>query len=284
LLEFKEDLAKYLATYGNPPVHSLEEIVRGGLFHAALEPAFNRYLASKGRESHDYRIALAKRTAIQQTILMLMEEEKLDALVYPTLRRKPARINEPQGGNGCQLSASTGFPAITVPAGFTADGLPVGIELLGRAFDDAKLVSYAYAYEQATHHRRAPLRTAALGGRSNLPLLTWKSSVRAPGTASAISAEFTLDPATNELRYDITAAGFAEGDILAATVHRAAKDANGPAIAVIANHEFKRIDGTETLSDPDREKLMSGGLYIRIAARSRSTDNLRLSMKPTSPN
>lgn len=75
-----------------------------------------------------------------------MEEEKLDAFVYPTLRRKPAQINDPQGGYGCQLSASTGCPVITVPAGFTADGLPVGLELLGRAFDDAKLVSYAYAY------------------------------------------------------------------------------------------------------------------------------------------
>lgn len=283
-LEFKEDLAKYLATYGNPPVHSLEEIVYSGLIHAALVPTFNRHLASKGRESHDYKIALAKRTAIQQTIVKLMEEEKLDALVYPALRRKPARINDPQGGDGCQLSASTGFPAITVPAGFTADGLPVGLELLGRAFDDAKLVSYAYAYEQATHHRRAPARTPALGGRSNVPLLTWQSSVQAPGGVTAISAKFTLDPATNELTYDITATGFAEGDMLAATAHRTAKENNGPVIAVIANHAFKKIAGTETLSDPDREKLMSGGLYLRITTRSRSTDNLRLSLKPTAQN
>src|ERR1700686_2221336 len=110
-----------------------------------------------------------------------MEDDKLDALLYPTLRRKPALINEPQGGSTCQLSASTGFPAITVPAGFTADGLPVGVELLGGAFDDAKLVSYAYAYEQATHRRRAPARTPALGGRLTVPLLTWQSSARATG-------------------------------------------------------------------------------------------------------
>ena len=131
--EFKEDLANYLAKSGNPPVHSLEEIVHGGLFHAALEAGLQTRLASKGRNSREYQIALAKRAAIQQIILKLMEDLKLDALVYPTLTRKPARIGDPQGGSNCQLSASTGFPAISMPAGFTADGLPVGVELLGRS-------------------------------------------------------------------------------------------------------------------------------------------------------
>ncbi len=160
--EFKEDLANYLAKNGNPPVHSLEEMVRGGLVHSSLEAVLNTRLASKGRDSREYKIALAKRAAIQQTIFKLMEDQKLDALVYPTMRRKPARIGEPQGGSNCHLSASTGFPAISMPAGFTGDGLPVGVELLGRAFDDAKLVSYAYAYEQATRRRRAPARTPSI--------------------------------------------------------------------------------------------------------------------------
>src|SRR5258708_32823158 len=165
---------------------------------------------------------MAKRTAIQQSILKLMEDQKLDALVYPAMRRKPARIGEPQGGSTCQLSASTGFPAISMPAGFTGDGLPVGIELLGRALDDAKLVSYAYAYEQATHRRRAPARTPALGGRFNIPLVTWQSSAQATETNSTVSAKFTFDPATNELTYDVPAAGVPRVDILAATIHRAA--------------------------------------------------------------
>lgn len=200
---------------------------------------------------------MAKRTALQLSILKLMEDEKLDALASPAMRRKPAPLGEPQGGSGCQLSASTSFPAITVPAGFTADGLPVGLELLGRGLDDAKLVSYAYAYEQGTRHRRAPLRTPALGGRTSLPFLTWKSSARAAGTNSAIVAAFTLDPATNELAWEITATEFAEGEILAATLHRAAKDGNGPVIAVVANRAFEKLAGREILSDPDRERLMA---------------------------
>ena len=282
--EFKEDLANYLAKNGNPPVHSLEEIVRGGLVHSSLESVMNLRLAAKGRDSHEYRIALAKRTAIQQIILKLMEDQKLDALVYPTMRRKPARIDEPQGGSTCQLSASTGFPAISMPAGFTGDGLPVGVELLGRAFDDAKLVSYAYAYEQVTHRRRAPARTPALGGRLNIPLMTWQSSAQAPGANSTVSAKFTFDPATNVLAYNVIAAGFPEGDILATTIHRATKGESGPAISVLSNHAFQSISGTETLSDPDRERMLAGGLYLRIAARSKSTDNLRITLKPPPPN
>jgi amidase len=278
--EFKEDLANYLAKNGNPPVHSLEEMVHGGLVHSSLEALLNIRLASKGRDSHEYKIALAKREALQQTILKLMEDQKLDALVYPTMRRKPARIGEPQGGSTCQLSASTGFPAISMPAGFTGDGLPVGVELLGRALDDAKLVSYAYAYEQATHRRRTPARTPALGGRLDVPLITWQSSAQATGANSAVSAKFTFDPATNELTYSVTAARFPEGDILAATIHRAGKGDSGPAISVLSNHAFQSISGTEKLSDPDRARMMSGGLYLRIATRSKSTDNMRIPLTP----
>jgi hypothetical protein len=278
--EFKEDLANYLAKNGNPPVHSLEEMVRGGLVHSSLEALLNTRLASKGRDSREYQIALAKRAALQQTVLKLMEDQKLDALVYPTMRRKPARIGEPQGGSTCQLSVSTGFPAISMPAGFTGDGLPVGVELLGRPFDDARLVSYAYGYEQATHRRRAPARTPALGDRLNIPLITWQSRAQAAGAGGTVSAKFTFDPATNELTYDVTAAGYPEGDILAATIHRVAKGDSGPVISVLSNHAFQSISGTERLSDPDREKMMSGGLYLRIASRSKSTDNLRISLKP----
>lgn len=276
--EFKEDLAKYLAANPNAPVHSLAEIVEGGLIHSALERGLTARVNSKGRDSYEYRIAMAKRTAIQQTILKLMDDQKLDALVYPTLLRKPAMIGEPQGGQTCQLSAATGFPAISMPAGFTPDGLPVGVELLGRAWDDAKLVSYAYAYEQAAHHRRAPTRTPALLGRTSVPVLTWESSAHA--ASSTLSAKFTFDPTTNELAYAVTTTGFADGDVLLASIHRRSKGENGPAIAVLANHNFQSLAGSERLSNQDRDSLMAGNLYLRLATRSKITNNLRIPLKP----
>jgi hypothetical protein len=149
-----------------------------------------------------------------------------------------------------------------MPAGFTADGLPVGVELLGRAFEDGKLVGYAYAYEQATHHRRAPARTPALRGETNVAAISWEAR------AGAVSGKFSFDPTTNELSWRLTAAAVGDGDVLSASIHRAARGENGPAIAVLANRGFQSIAGSETLTDPDRERLMGGGLYLRVGLRS----------------
>jgi Asp-tRNAAsn/Glu-tRNAGln amidotransferase A subunit and related amidases len=74
-----------------------------------------------------------------------LEAQRIDVLAYPTLRRKAAIIGEPQrGSENCQLSPSTGLPAISMPAGFTDDGVPVGIELMGAAWSDSRLMAAAF--------------------------------------------------------------------------------------------------------------------------------------------
>jgi Asp-tRNA(Asn)/Glu-tRNA(Gln) amidotransferase A subunit family amidase len=55
------------------------------------------------------------------------------------------------------------WPALTVPNGYLGQGLPVGLQILGRAWDEAKIIGYAYSYEQATHYRRPPPTVAPLG-------------------------------------------------------------------------------------------------------------------------
>jgi Asp-tRNA(Asn)/Glu-tRNA(Gln) amidotransferase A subunit family amidase len=89
-------------------------------------------------------------------ILKTMADNRVEALAYPTIRRKANVIGEMQMGTNCRLSANSGLPAISVPGGFTPDGLPVGVELLGRAWSEPQLIKLAYAYEQATRHRRPP--------------------------------------------------------------------------------------------------------------------------------
>jgi Asp-tRNA(Asn)/Glu-tRNA(Gln) amidotransferase A subunit family amidase len=54
------------------------------------------------------------------------------------------------------------MPAMSVPAGFTADGLPVGIEFVAKPYDEPTVFRLGYAFEQSTHHRRAPDSTPAL--------------------------------------------------------------------------------------------------------------------------
>jgi Asp-tRNA(Asn)/Glu-tRNA(Gln) amidotransferase A subunit family amidase len=85
-----------------------------------------------------------------------MAERHITAFVYPTLRRKPAVIGQPQGGSNCQLSATTGLPALSMPAGFTDDGLPVGMDLLGTPWSEPTLLKVAFAYERLVAPRQPP--------------------------------------------------------------------------------------------------------------------------------
>ena len=116
-----------------------------------------------GTNTPEHLKALWESTAFTQTaVLAAMEEHDLDALVYPTLSSPPAPIGQFQLGSNCQLSAWSGYPAITVPAGYTTDGHPVGLEMISTPWTEATLLKYAYAFEQGTNHRKSPSLTPAL--------------------------------------------------------------------------------------------------------------------------
>src|SRR5215813_13654628 len=103
-----------------------------------------------------------KRDILRETISKAMADNRVEALAYPTIRRKANLIGQAQLGTNCRFASNSGLPAIVVPAGFTPDGLPVGIELLGRSWTEPQLIRLAYAYEQSTHHRRPPISMPAL--------------------------------------------------------------------------------------------------------------------------
>src|SRR6185369_12169378 len=89
-----------------------------------------------------------------------MQKHNLDAIVVgtgsvPWLIDPIAGDTFPPGPNSTTLPAVAGYPHVTVPAGWYF-GLPVGLSFMGRAFSEGKLLGYAFAYEQATHHRRSP--------------------------------------------------------------------------------------------------------------------------------
>lgn len=160
--EFKFHLNEYLARTPRAPVHSLAEILERGLFHPAVEQGFRRSNDVATLDSDEYRAMAARQAQLREALLKAMDDNRVVALVYPTLRRTAAKIGEPQTGGNCHASAATGLPAITVPAGFADDGMPVGVELLGRPFAEPELLTLAYSFEQATHHRRLPPLTPAL--------------------------------------------------------------------------------------------------------------------------
>ena len=163
--EFKWDLMGYLA--GNPgsPVTSLAQVLDRRLIHEDAVAQARRYEETPSRMTESYRQALAIGPPLRSSTEGLLDDRSLDALVYPVVRRRPVPHGESQRGSTCALSAATGLPALAIPAGLTVDGLPVGLELLGRLFDDARLVSLGFAFEEAVSPRRPPPTTPALTER-----------------------------------------------------------------------------------------------------------------------
>jgi amidase len=166
LYELKADLNRYLANLEASPVRTLKEVIAWNEAHAAEEmPFFGQELflraEAKGPLTDDaYKKALEKghRRSRQEGIDDILAKHKLDALVAPT--QGPAWLidlvnGDSPGPSSTSPAAVAGYPSITVPAGF-ASGLPVGISFFGAAWSEPKLVKIAYAFEQATKHRRAP--------------------------------------------------------------------------------------------------------------------------------
>lgn len=166
---FKFDLNGYLAALGadGPPVHSLAEIIKSGRFHPTIQRRLEQgeLVNTPPDQTPGCQARDRFRDALRTAILGVMDSLHLDAFVYPTWSNPPRLIgdlNTPAGDNSQLFSPSTGFPAINVPMGYTrGNRLPAGMTFYGRPWDEATLIRLAYAYEQATHHRRPPVFPAA---------------------------------------------------------------------------------------------------------------------------
>jgi len=161
--QFKHDLNAYLAGLGDrAPMHSLADIVKSRRFHPSIQARLESAEASTDvpGQTPGCRARDEFREKLRGAVLQLMADRQLDAFVYPTWSNPPRLIgdlNTPGGDNNQFFAPSTGFPAITVPMGATrGDTLPAGLQFFGRAWSEATLLRLAYAYEQATHHRRPP--------------------------------------------------------------------------------------------------------------------------------
>ena len=188
LAEFPPQMKVYLATLGPQYPKSVEEMIdraeklsgpradgagpnpsRWGLFKREL--AAGPLTSANYVTVRDYVIP-----GLRAAIDGVFAENKLDAVVYPTSSRRTPLIASDRGqagrfdvpvgamgiGGATDLANLTGFPDLIVPAGFTGEGLPVGISFFGTAFSEGKLLGIGYSFEQATHARKRPVHTPAL--------------------------------------------------------------------------------------------------------------------------
>ena len=164
--EFKADLNDYLSGLAKSRVRTLKEVIAFNKEHAKKEMKYfgqdQLIKAQKTTNLKDEKYLKAlrnnRRLSRQKGLDSVMDKYRLDALVAPT--NSPSWVIDLVDGDHGLGGSSTptalaGYPAITVPAGFSF-GLPVGITFMGRAFSEPILIRLAYAFEQATHHRVKP--------------------------------------------------------------------------------------------------------------------------------
>jgi Asp-tRNA(Asn)/Glu-tRNA(Gln) amidotransferase A subunit family amidase len=191
--EGKYMMNRYLRERGDANIKTNADLIEKARFYQ--DPHFpDRRQAREQAEratTFDMSARLQGRHAVQTILLQCMQEQRLDALVSPMSTVPPRKLTSPRepvsNGRspiGWSLIGQQGFPAITVPAGFTtavwdraADGtggsrlvgpvpvaLPVGVDFMARPFDEPLLFRIASAYEASTHHRRPPADFAPVSG------------------------------------------------------------------------------------------------------------------------
>lgn len=164
---FRYDINNYLLSLGSAaPVKKLKDIVDAKQFHESSKGGM-KWAMSMNVPPEQHEIPCVnvagdpRRAALRNAVVKAMDEQKVDVIVYPSWNNPPRLIGDlesPHGNNSPIIAPHSGQPAITVPMGFTEQGLPTGLQFLGRPFSEATLFQYAYAYEQATMHRKPPAK------------------------------------------------------------------------------------------------------------------------------
>jgi amidase len=275
--EFAFDLADYLARHAGAPVKSLDEIMKLGLYDDSMERVLTTRNEVKERNSEAYQKAVKKRDDLRAAVVAAMDAQRVVALVYPTIRRKAAYVGEAQPGTNCSLSANSGLPALSINADITEDGMPVGLELLGREWSESTLLHLAFDWERRKP-RWTPTTTPPLvGGKAPQPD-AWEQKT------DHLTARFTFDRLTNELTYDITLRALQPEDVRLVALHRGSVDGTGVEtrrgiIGRLVEPGSLTGRGTMTLRYPFNAELQRGELFMHVYTREASLRSPRLVLR-----
>jgi len=163
---FKDDLTRFITAHPGIPFPSVDEIARSGKLHPLHQAWMERAVAAAPVDDDPAtREGLANEVRYREIFTSAMDAQRVDAVIFPVWAQLPVlngNRNTTPGGSLTFVASALQWPACSVPMGWIEGDLPAGLQILGRAWDEARLIGYAFAYEQATHHRRPPPTTPPL--------------------------------------------------------------------------------------------------------------------------
>lgn len=262
--EFETDLNHYLQEFGAQTVSSLDQIVAQGLYHREINGVLTRS-SSAVQDEPAYASAISKRGELRQLLEATMAEHDLAAIVYPPVMELPVLIGNSQPGNNCSISANSGLPALSMPLGFTDQGLPVAMELLGGFLEDETLLALAFKYEQTMVPRRAPSVTPPLsGGRLPQPI---SYQVQFEQAGFDVTANLIWDVLSNELRFSIRSDGQQAVSAVTLSVNTDALDIfDEPVLANLLRPIQVSAEGSIFLDSRLSSGLAQGQVYLKLFA------------------
>jgi len=162
-----ESFKNYFGRSANPPFKTPEEVIAAPEFAKVVKRSQDRF--KRKPEATKHYESLKAQDQLMTNFLKVMADHNLDAIVHKAVEHQPTLIKDwiappfvDQKGAPHLNTFLVYVPTIVVPAGFTSDNLPAGLCFIGRPYDDGNLIKFAYAYEQATHHRKPPASTTEL--------------------------------------------------------------------------------------------------------------------------
>jgi hypothetical protein len=151
--------------------------------------------------------------------------------------------------------------------------MPIGVELLGRPLDDAKLVAMAYDYEQSSRPRRAPSTTPPLvDGKAPKPLAI---SVLAKDGKAVASGSLTYDATHRALGYAVNVTGLLASHVFTMSIDRDSAGKKGPMVRHLTGPGVASARGTLTLTEVERRDLLAGRLAFVVYTREQPTGAMR---------
>jgi Asp-tRNA(Asn)/Glu-tRNA(Gln) amidotransferase A subunit family amidase len=165
LTHSRYDINRFLASRPNMPTRSLEAIKAAGKFDPTLDLLIDIFEGpEKPEDDPDYYRKLAARDRFQRLVLGIVGKNRLDAIVFPSVQVLPPTKKDVRAGKhkclefptNTLIASQTWMPSICIPAGFSEEGIPVGLEIVVLPYHEPELFRLGSGFEAATKARRAP--------------------------------------------------------------------------------------------------------------------------------